>query len=165
MNVEEVALYGDEYHALLYMDKQRVTHSSYIDENGRYLVNTLEGYGSSIEADYVYVHFALDVPYRQGGNYYLLGDMCGNLLTPISILDYDAEDGYYHTTQLLKLGVYNYMYVWLPDGGEVALTGPAEGDSYDTENEYLVYVYYRGFGERYDRLVGVCAVNYMLERN
>jgi hypothetical protein len=47
----------------------------------------------------------------------------------------------------------------------VALTGPAEGDSYDTENEYLVYVYYRGFGERYDRLVGVCAVNYMLERN
>lgn len=165
MNVEEVALYGDEYHALLYMDKQRVTHSSYIDENGRYLVNTLEGYGSSIEADYVYVHFALDVPYRQGGNYYLLGDMCGNLLAPVSILDYDAEDGYYHTTQLLKLGVYNYMYVWLPDGGEVALTGPAEGDSYDTENEYLVYVYYRGFGERYDMLVGVCAVNYMLERN
>ena len=165
MNVEEVSLYGDEYHALLYMDKPRITHSSYIDENGRYYVNTLEGRGSSIEADYVYVHFALDAPYRQGGDYYLLGDMCGNLLSQMSILDYDAEEGYYHTTQLLKLGLYNYMYVWLPHGATVAQTATAEGDMYDAENEYLIYVYYRGFGERYDRLVGVCAVQYMLERN
>lgn len=165
MNVEEVVLYGDEYHALLYMDRRRVSHASYIDENGRFYVNTLEGYGSEIEADYVYVHFALDVPYRDGGNYYLLGDMCGNALSPVSMLDYDAEEGYYHTTQLLKLGLYNYMYVWLPDEGDVAETFPAEGDMYDTENEYLVYLYYRGFGERYDRLVGVCAVKYSLEKN
>lgn len=165
MNVEEVVRYGDEYHALLYMDKRRVSHASYIDENGRYYVNTLEGYGSANEADYVYVHFALDLPYKEGGSYYLLGDMCGNALSPVSRLDYDAEEGYYHTTQLLKLGLYNYMYVWLPDGGGVAETYPAEGDMYDTENEYLIYLYYRGFGERYDRLVGVCEVGYSLENN
>lgn len=162
MNVEDVVLYGDEYHALLYMDKRRVSHASYIDENGRFFVNTLEGYGSAMEADYVYVHFALDVPYRSGGNYYLLGDMCGNMLSHVSRLDYDAEGGYYHTTQLLKLGLYNYMYVWLQDEGGVAETYPAEGDMYDTGNEYLIYIYYRGFGERYDRLVGatVCPPEY-----
>lgn len=165
MNVEEVALYGDEYHVLLYMDKRRVTHSSYIDENGRYYVNTHEGYGSAIEADYVYVHFALDVPYREGGNYYLLGDLCNNAFSPGSRLDYDPEGGYYHTTQLLKLGLYNYMYVWVPDGAAIAQTSVVEGDLYDTENEYLIYIYYRAFGERYDRLVGISAVNYSLERN
>lgn len=165
VNVEEVVLYGDEYHALLYMDKRRSTHSRYIDENGRYYVNTLEGNGSPIEADYVYVHFALEAPYRSGGDYYLLGDMCGNMLSPDSKLDYDSEAGYYHTTQLLKLGLYNYMYVWLPDGARLAQASLAEGDLYDTENEYLIYVYCRGFGERYDRLIGVCRINYELERN
>ena len=59
----------------------------------------------------------------------------------------------------------NYMYVWLPDGGGIAETYHAEGDMYDTENEYLIYLYYRGFGERYDRLVGVCEVGYSLENN
>lgn len=165
MGVEDVVLSGDEYHVLLYMDRQRVNHSSYIDENGCYYVNTHEGYGSPIEADYVYVHFALDVPYREGGNYYLLGDMCNNRFSSENRLDYDPEGGYYHTTQLLKLGLYNYMYVWLPDGGTVAQTSIAEGDLYNTENEYLIYIYYRAFGERYDRLIGVCPVTYSLEEN
>ena len=165
MGVEEVALYGEEYHALLYMDKRRVSHASYIDEDGRYYVNTLEGYGSDIEADYVYVHFALDMPYREGGDYYLLGDMCGNALSPDNRLEYDAEEGYYHTTQLLKLGLYNYMYVWLPRDACVAETASAEGDMFETENEYLIYIYHRGFGERYDRLVGTCVVGTSLERD
>ena len=165
MNVEEVGLYGDEYHALLYIDKRRVTHSNYIDENGRYYVKTREGYGSPIEADYVYVHFALDVPYREGGDFYLLGDLCGNGLSPLGRLDYDAEGGYYHTTQLLKLGLYNYMYVWVPADDGVAETYPAEGDFYMTGNEYLIYIYHREFGARYDRLVGIGSVNYRLENN
>ena len=165
MGVEEVVLYGDEYHALLYADKRRVTHSSYMDENGRYYVNTREGRGTFIEADYVYVHFALDVPYQAGGEYYLLGDLCGNCMSPASRLDYDAECGYYHTTQLLKLGLYNYMYVWVPSGSDIAGTYHAEGDFYNTDNEYLIYIYHREFGSRYDRLVGVGAVNYRLEDN
>lgn len=165
MNVEEVALYGDEYHALLYMDRQRLSRSNYIDENGLYFVNTHEGYGSAIEADYAYVHFALDVPYREGGDYYLLGDLCYNLLAPLNRLDYDAEGGYYHTTQLLKLGLYNYMYAWVPSGGSAVTVYPAEGNFYDTDNEYLIYVYHRGFGARYDRLIGVASVNYRIERN
>ena len=165
MNVEEVVPDGGEFHALLYMDKRRVTHFNYIDENGRYYVNTLEGRGSSIEADYVYVHFALDAPYREGGDYYLLGDLCNNLMTPLSKLDFDSEAGYYHTTQLLKLGLYNYMYVWMPSSGGVVDTYPVEGDFYNTDNEYLIYIYHREFGARYDRLVGVSSVRYRLEDN
>ena len=154
MNVENVVYYDSAYHALLYIDKPRLTYSNVIDENGRFFVNTLEGYGMPIEADYVNVHFALDAPYRTGGNYYLLGDFCSGGFDKNNVLYYDSKEGYYFTSSLLKLGVYNYCYVWLPDGAKKASSTSTEGDFYNTENEYMIYVYYREFGSRYDRLVG-----------
>lgn len=165
LNVEEVTVYGDEHHALLYIDKPRRTYSKYIDENGRYYVRTLEGYGSPIEADYVHVHFALDAPYTPDGCYYLFGEFANNAISPLTKLDYDAEEGYYHTSQLLKLGLYNYMYVWLSNDGGALNASLAEGDFYNTDNEYLIYIYNRPFGARYDKLIGVRAVSYSLEAN
>lgn len=165
LNVEDVVTYGDEYHALLYIDKPRVTHSNYVDENGRYYVRTLEGRGSPIEADYVHVHFALDAPYSVDGDYYLFGELSGNVISPVTKLDYDVEEGYYHTTLLLKLGLYNYIYVWMPHGGDELSNSAAEGDFYNTDNEYLVYIYHRELGARYDRLIGVRSLNYTLEGN
>lgn len=55
MNVENVVYHDSAYHALLYIDKSRGTYSNVIDENGRFFINTLEGYGMPIEADYVNV--------------------------------------------------------------------------------------------------------------
>lgn len=162
-NIEEVIYSAPDYHALLYIDKQRRYHSNYRDENGRFFINTLEGYGSALETDYLYVHFALEVPYRSGGSYYLMGDAFGDTFNPLNKLDYDAESGYYHTTQLLKLGVYNYMYVWLPDNMQESSFEPSEGNIYNTENEYLIYIYHRGFGDRYDRLIGVHFIDYTFE--
>jgi hypothetical protein len=43
-------------------------------------------------------------------------------------------------------------YVVSPANGAVAL--PLEGSHWQTENEYDIWVYYRPFGGRYDRLVG-----------
>lgn len=165
MNVEEVLYDEPDYHAVLYMDKVRNSHSNYRDENGMFYVNTLEGYGSPIEADYVYVHFALGAPYRKGGNYYLVGDFCSAGFNTLDMLDYDYENGYYFTSKLLKLGLYNYLYAWLPDGTSKPLYSFSEGNWYNTENEYMIYVYHRAFGERYDRLVGFHVIRYSLERN
>ena len=151
--VEEVVYIDSLYNAVLYMDKPRVSHSNYRDENGRYLVNTFEGFGTTIEADYVNVHFALDVPHRTGGDFYLIGDFCGNGFTSQNKLYYDDEDGYYFASVPLKMGVYNYCYVWVSVDGRVENV-PAEGDFYNTENEYLIYIYHREFGARYDKLVG-----------
>ena len=55
---------------------------------------------------------------------------------------------------MLKQGAYNYQYLWVPDGTEVGQTSTVEGDFYQTVNEYLVKVYNRKRGERYDRLIG-----------
>lgn len=154
MNVEDVIFHDSAYHALLYVDKPRVSYSNVIDENGRFYVNTLEGYGMPIEADYVNVHFAVNLPYRVGGNYYLLGDFCGEGFDESNMLFYDKDEGYYFASHLLKLGVYNYQYVWLPNGGDAVSMDATEGNFYNTDNEYLIYIYHREFGARYDRLVG-----------
>ena len=37
-------------------------------------------------------------------------------------------------------------------------TAPIEGDFFQTENQYSVYVYYRPMGSRYDRLIGVTII-------
>jgi hypothetical protein len=159
MNVEDVIYHDSSYHALLYIDKQRLSYTNELDENGRFYINTTEGYGLPIEADYVNVHFAIDMPPRLDGNYYLLGDFCDNTFSERNRLAYDAEGGYYFASSLLKLGVYNYQYVWVPSGRTKALLSPTEGSFYNTDNEYLIYIYYREFGARYDRLVGFQVVD------
>ena len=58
-------------------------------------------------------------------------------------------------TLLLKQGSYNYQYLFLPDGGSTASAGPIEGNYYETVNEYLVKVYHRPQGVRYDKLIGI----------
>lgn len=160
MNVERVSYDGEVYHTDLYPDRANRSHLSYYDEDGRYFVNTLEGYGSALEADYTLVHFVLDMPYRSGGNFYLLGDWWGNGFRDSNILVYDNMAGAYVSSQFLKFGVYNYQYVWVPDEQSRAYTKPAEGDFYNTENEYLILLYHREFGARYDKLIGMQQIIY-----
>ena len=52
-----------------------------------------------------------------------------------------------------KLGYYSYQYLMVDRQG-VVRTMPTEGDFYETENSYQALVYYRGQGDRADRLVG-----------
>jgi len=40
---------------------------------------------------------------------------------------------------------------------------PSEGNIYNTENEYLIYIYHRAFGDRYDKLIGVHSIDYTFE--
>ena len=160
--IEDVVYADSYYNAVLYMDKPRVSHSNYRDENGRYFVNTFEGFGTPIEADYMNVHFALDMPRRAGGDFYLLGDFCGNGFSEMNRLFYDEEGGYYFTSLPLKMGVYNYAYVWVSSTSGRVENVPAEGNFFNTENEYQIYMYYRGFGDRADRLLGVHSVRYKI---
>lgn len=165
MGVEQISYFAPCFHADLYMDAPATVHRNRRDENGRYFINTLEGYGTAIEADYVFVHFTLDAPFRSDGSYYLLGEFCSNTFDEGNKLEYDFREGVYRATKLLKLGLYNYAYVWLPAGASKAETAPAMGDFYETENEYLILIYHREFGSRYDKLIGYGRLDHNLEKN
>jgi hypothetical protein len=60
----------------------------------------------------------------------------------------------YETQILLKQGFYNYNYVTLDENDEMSTT-EINGSFDETENEYILLVYYSKFGSNYDRVIGL----------
>ena len=158
MGVKSIRYYEPMYHATLVVDEPRNEMQYLYDQTqyGRFTIRNAEALQENpLEADYMITHFTLDTRGRlNGGNIWLYGEMVNGYPATRAMMRYDASSGCYVTDLLLKQGAYNYMYLWVPDGTSVGKTGIIEGDHYETVNEYLVKVYDRPMGERYDRLVG-----------
>jgi len=65
----------------------------------------------------------------------------------------------YEGSMLLKQGWYNYEYCFVPSGGNQPEGSHFEGSHWETENDYLILVYFRDPTKRYDRLTGVAVAN------
>ena len=85
------------------------------------------------------------------------------MLDERSKMGYNFDTGQYEKAVLMKQGSYNYQYLFVPNGSTTGQTAPLEGDFYQTQNEYSIYVYYRPMGARYDRLIGVTTVRNDME--
>ena len=158
MGVQSIRYYEPMYHATLMVDEPRAEMQYLYDKTqfGRFTIRNAEAYGeNSLEADYMITHFTLNTAGKlNGGNVWLYGEFLNGYPASQAMMKYDASSGCYTADILLKQGAYNYMYLWVPDGTSVGQTGRIEGDHYETVNEYLVMVYDRPMGERYDHLVG-----------
>ncbi len=158
MGVQSIRYYDPMYHANLMIDEPRNELQYLYDKTqyGRFTIRNGETRGeSAVEADYMITHFALDAGGKlNGGNVWLCGEFIEGYPASQAMMRYDASSGYYTADILLKQGAYNYMYLWVPDGTTVGQTSRIEGDHYETVNEYLVKVYDRPIGERYDHFVG-----------
>ena len=161
--VDRMSYFAPYYHATLFADAPRRNYSFDMDHDGRYLIRYNLAQDTDTEADYLFVHFTLDMPRRMGGDFYLTGEFTYNSFTPEYRLEYDEAEQAYEATVMLKQGAYDFMYLWVPEGREVGQTGPAEGNFYEAENEYQVYIYHRPFGGRYDRLVAAQQVKFSQE--
>ena len=60
---------------------------------------------------------------------------------------------------MLKQGFTNYQYTLVNNNGQIDEQNAIDGNFYQTENEYIVLVYYRGGAERYDRIIGIGRAN------
>ena len=155
IGVEAVGYHPPYYYAKLVADEPKVTqHYLYDqDQDGRFLIAARNTDDADVEADYFYAQWTLNMP-QTLNPVYLTGDFLYDNLSADTQLQWDAAEGVYHYERLLKQGAYNYQYVTSPDG--VHLTyAQTEGNHYEAENEYEVYVYYRPTGGRYDRLLAV----------
>ena len=161
--VDNIRFFAPYYHATLYPDAPRRNYSYDEDHDGRYLIRYNLADNSATEADYLFVHFRLDMPRRGGGNFYLSGEFSYNDFTPAYQVTYNEADQAYEATLMLKQGAYDFLYLWVPDGTNSGQTAPAEGNFYEAENEYQVYIYHRPFGSRYDRLVATQQVKFTQE--
>ena len=163
-HVDMIDYVQGEYHALLDIDEVRGTISKkagrqgtpYLteaDANGQWLVNCEKTDYVNTDAEYMWVHFCLPVDQPLMAPVYVGGDLFDNDYSADNMMQYDANNKCYYLYAYLKQGGYNYMYYTL-DNKKMSLL-PLEGSHWQTQNEYSVWVYYRPFGARYDRLVGV----------
>ncbi len=160
MGVEEIEYYEPYYHVKLHVDNPRSDEMYLYDQtqHGRYFVREYDSGQSEIEADYVVVHFRLDMGGRVDDEIYLDGDFTDRNLDANAMMVYNPSTGLYERNMLLKQGAYNYQYLSKKAGERIAHASQIEGDKYQTQNEYLVLVYARHLGERYDRLIGTTLV-------
>ncbi len=133
---------------------------SYPDADGRFVIASLDSNLTPLQYDYATVLFSIrqNLP-LEDMDVYVFGELTDWQLKPEFKMKYDEEAHVYWCDTWLKQGRYDYQYRVVdrktgkpdPDG--------FEGDWYATENQYTVLIYYRPFGARYDRLMGVVTLN------
>lgn len=157
-NVDRVTFHDPYYHADLIEDTRHHAYTFDYDHNGRYLIRYNQASNSDTEADYLFVHFSLASEPMTGGKLYVSGHFNGGSLTSKYEMEYNSREKAYQATVLLKMGAYDYQYLWVPDDETAGQTEPAEGDWYETKNEYLILLYYRQRGSRYNRLISTLSL-------
>lgn len=155
-----------DYHALVNPDELRADKPYFheFDVHGQYRVNAERTQDPETEAEYMWVHWTLlaDRPFFDGA-VYVGGDLFGNTFSLRNRMDYDSERKCYYLAAPVKQGGYDYQYWFVPKQVESreskvetrATLLRTEGSHWETRNEYTIYVYYKPFGARYERLVGV----------
>lgn len=162
---ERIALFDYDYQGtqVYLVEDERRNFKQYIrddDLNGKFFLEKEGAEFSDIESDYAYVHFSL--PYTHPlvtGNLYIFGGLTDWDFTDEALLKYDYENNYYYTSIYLKQGYYNYAYVFLEDGTDAGDMTLIEGNHWDTNNEYIILVYYREPGTYYDQMIGIEYIN------
>lgn len=149
----EVTLDTDEDRAY-----SRLTYKG--DLNGRFSIENKNPNQTRLQCDYAKVLFSVskNAPLN-GKDVYVFGELTDWKLSPKWKMEYNAEvKAYFVESPLLKQGVYNYEYrVVDAETGEIDPDG-FEGNWHETSNLYTILVYYRSFGDRYDRLMAAASV-------
>ena len=155
LGIESISYHNPYYHADVRSNGPRTNRYSYDeDANGKYVIRNTDGVDYDTEADYFFAHFYFPAKQKYNEDVYILSEMFNNVADERSRMEYSERDQGYTKTAILKQGYYNYLYVTKKKGSETLSTALIEGNYFQTENEYCVYIYYRPAGSRYDKLIG-----------
>ena len=156
MGLERIDWDGSRYHAVIWPDEPRLSYVYDEDANGAFYLRNSDNRENDYTSEYLMVHFRLVSP-RLPGNVYLNGVWTCDRLLPRYQMQWNEDEQFYEAEVWLKQGYYSYQYLWEKADGTLAPV-PSEGNFFQTENLYQAFVYYRGSGERTDRLVGYAVI-------
>ena len=143
------------YQHYLYTDAPRrgLPYTYAPDINGNYVIGTLQGDDSNIEADYSEVYFSLARQYGLNDEeIFVTGKFNNYEMKEENKMVYNPSLELYEGILLLKQGFYNYSYV--QKVGKLIDNHSISDTHAQTENNYLVLVYHRSIGSLYDALIG-----------
>ena len=159
LSIEE---FQDIYEVTLYTDPTRNNraYSFLRDANGYFTIENLHRNNNQLESDYGMVLFSLEksVQYKDA-DVYLYGKMTDWKIQDAYKMKYNEEAGLYLADVLLKQGFYNYAFALVSNKDKSITFSKTEGNWHETENDYTILIYFRSFGDRYDRLVGTYTFN------
>jgi hypothetical protein len=162
MNVRKLVRDSTLVEAFLLNDGIR-TFSSYQtleDINGNYFIRNTEGSEPQLDADYAWVDFTLpfEAPLTNG-NFYIFGGLSDWQFKDDFKLHYDYPNKAYKARILLKQGIFNYCYAFLPSNGKKGDLTYVENSYFNTENDYMLLFYNRTFTNDFDELNGLLRLN------
>ena len=160
MGLENINWDGRNYHAYVWTDEPRKSYIYDEDANGAFYIRNSDNQENDVISDYAIVHFRLQIP-EQADDVYINGVWTNDQFVPKYRMEYLNADGSYQLALPLKEGYYSYKYLLVDSEGK-ARSLPTEGDFFQTENTYQGLVYYRGNGDRTDRLVGYQSIKFKL---
>ena len=133
------------------MDDFPRTHHAYAqvrDLNGQYIIQNQDSGSPEVSSEYVDVNFKLKTN-PVGGSVYVVGWL-NNWRKSIP-MRYDSGKMAYTSNLRLKQGWYDYMY---EVKGDTLESNFFEGNHFQTENEYEIFVYYKPITFSSDLLIG-----------
>lgn len=139
--------------------KQYSPYFTSTDLNGRYYVEIPDADDRHLDSDYVEVEFSLFCPQPFGSDVYIYGALTNWITDESNFMIYNPDKQTYEKTMLLKQGYYNYAYATRDFNKKTISFDLTEGNHSETENDYLVFVYFRKNTEDIDRLVGFTVIN------
>lgn len=162
MHIESVKWFDPYYHVTLVEDESRTNYIYDEERNGAFIIKDIDNPDDHIQADYVLVHFSLKAPRALSGGIYVYGGFSNYELSDNYLMNYNQLADRYENTQLMKLGYYNYQYLYLPpseppstDCAYPPSRNTVSGNYYQTENRYTIFAYYTQRGSRYHRLIAL----------
>lgn len=146
------------YVVTLFPDTQRNTVAYITDEDlygEKYIYMELAGYDATKEADYAWVEFFLQWPqYMLDKEVYILGAITDWRMDESSKMEYDPQRRGYQKRLQLKQGYYDYMYIVKDKNTGEATLATVNGDFWETNNMYHIFVYLYDYLQNYDQLIG-----------
>lgn len=124
------------------------------DYNGEFYIEKQETNNPATEADYVMAHFHYASEQLNDAKLFWCGQASQYDYSKDFQFSYNPSTKGYDLDLLLKNGYYEYLIGTAGGNGRFDFA-TAEGNWYETENEYTILVYYRPFSGRYDQLIGV----------
>ena len=150
------------YVVTLYEDTKRSTHN-YVDDEDlygeKYIYLERENLDATTEADYALVDFFLQWPqYLFGKDVYIIGAITDWRLDDNAKMEYDPQRRGYKKGLLLKQGYYDYMYAVKDNASGITSVAPVNGDFWETNNVYHIFVYLFDPIQNYDKLIGYTSI-------
>jgi hypothetical protein len=158
-NVRRISATKDGlYNTFLFTSQPRANqpYTFFPDVNGNFQprnINTREN--DNTEADYSWVYFSLNAPLIDSKSKVFITGMFNNYARSAEFeMEYNAKTGLFEKALMMKQGFTNFQYTVVDKKGKIDWENAMDGNFFQTENNYSIFVYYRANNDRFDRVIG-----------